>query len=80
MLEKAMSFIQNFQYYNYVFDAIVVLFTVGYIIAGFKRGFARSLWVLFFDVISIVAVLVIWKFVFTLFIGKIPVVGVRFLK
>lgn len=80
MLEKAMSFIQNFQYYNYVFDAIVVLFTVGYIIAGFKRGFARSLWVLFFDVISIVAVLVIWKFVFPLFIGKIPVVGVRFLK
>lgn len=80
MMAKALSIIQSFQYYNYVFDGIVVLFTVGYIIAGFKRGFARSLWVLFFDVITIVSILVIWKFVFPLFIGMIPVVGVNLFK
>ena len=80
MIAKALSIIQSFQYYNYVFDAIVILFTVGYIIAGFKRGFARSLWVLFFDVITIVSILVIWKFVFPLFIGMIPVVGVGLFK
>ena len=80
MILSATSIIQNFQYYNYIFDAIVVLFTVGYFFAGFKRGFARSLWVLFFDVISIVAVLIVWKFVFPLFIGKIPVFGVNFIK
>jgi hypothetical protein len=80
MIAKALSIIQSFQYYNYIFDAIVILFTVGYIIAGFKRGFARSLWVLFFDVITIVSILVIWKFVFPLFIGMIPVVGVGLFK
>lgn len=80
MIAKALSIIQSFQYYNYIFDAIVILFTVGYIIAGFKRGFARSLWVLFFDVITIVSILVIWKFVFPLFIGMIPVVGVNLFK
>ena len=80
MIAKALSIIQSFQYYNYVFDAIVILFTVGYLIAGFKRGFARSLWVLFFDVITIVSILVIWKFVFPLFIGMIPVVGVNLFK
>ena len=80
MILSATSIIQNFQYYNYIFDAIVVLFTVGYFFAGFKRGFARSLWVLFFDVISVVAVLVVWKFAFPLFIGKIPVFGTNFFK
>ena len=80
MIAKALSIIQSFQYYNYVFDAIVVLFTVGYLIAGFKRGFARSLWVLFFDVITIVSLIVIWKFLFPLFVGMIPVVGVGLFK
>ena len=80
MIAKALSIIQSFQYYNYVFDGIVVLFTVGYLIAGFKRGFARSLWVLFFDVITIVSLIVIWKFVFPLFVGMIPVVGLNLFK
>ena len=80
MILSALSIIQNFQYFNYVFDAFIVLITLGYFICGFKRGFARSLWVLFFDIISIVAILIVWKFVFPLFIGKIPVFGANLFK
>ena len=80
MILSALSIIQNFQYFNYIFDAFIVLITLGYFICGFKRGFARSLWVLFFDIISIVAILVVWNFVFPLFIGKIPVFGVGIFK
>ena len=80
MILSALSIIQNFQYLNYIFDAFIVLVTLGYFICGFKRGFARSLWVLFFDIISIVAIIVIWNFVYPLFIGKIPVYGVGLFK
>ena len=80
MILSALSIFQISQYFNYVFDAFIVLITLGYFICGFKRGFASSLWVLFFDIISIVAILIVWNFVYPLFIGKIPVFGTGLFK
>lgn len=80
MLPFSLSAITEFAYYNYVFDGIIVFFTIVYFFAGFKRGILRTLWYLIFDIISLVAVYCIYKFAFPLFIDKIPVVGVNLIK
>jgi len=74
MLPISLSAVTEFQYYNFVFDGIIIFFTVIYLIAGFRRGMLRTLWYFIFDVITIVAIFCIVKFACPLFIDKIPVV------
>lgn len=77
ILPFSLSAVTEFQYYNYVFDGIIVLFTIGYLIAGFKRGILRSFWCFIFNLITLAVVFCIVKFLCPLFIDKIPVVLVN---
>ena len=77
MLPNFLSALTEFKYYNFVFDGIIIFFTVIYLIAGFRRGMRRTLWYVIFDVITIAAIFCIVKFVCPLFIDKIPVVLVN---
>ena len=77
MLPNLFSAVTEFQYYNYVFDGIIIFFTVIYLIAGFRRGMLRTLWYFIFDVLTVIAIFCIVKFACPLFIDKIPVVLVN---
>lgn len=77
MLPNLLSAVTEFQYYNYVFDGIIIFFTIIYLIAGFRRGMLRTFWYFIFDVITIVAIFCIVRFACPLFIDKIPVVLVN---
>lgn len=70
----SLAFLGEFQYYNYIFDGIVILATLIYLMLGLKRGFLRTIWFVVFDVISITAAYCIYKFACPLFVPTIPVV------
>ena len=73
MLPNLFSAVTEFKYYNFVFDGIIIFFTIIYLIAGFRRGMRRTLWYFIFDVLTVVAIFCIVKFACPLFIDKIPV-------
>ena len=77
MLPNLLSAVTEFKYYNYVFDGIIIFFTIIYLIVGFRRGMLRTFWYFIFDVITIVAIFCIVRFACPLFIDKIPVVLVN---
>ena len=73
----SLALFEEFQYYNYIFDGIVIIFTLIYFLLGLKRGLLRTVWYVLFDVISITAAYCIYKFVCPMFVSSIPVVLVN---
>ena len=60
--------------FSIVFDAIVILFTVIYLLLGYKRGMKNALWHLLFNLASILGAYLVAKVVYPLFADAIPLV------
>lgn len=69
----------EFHYFNFVFDGAILFFTVIYFFAGLKRGIKRTLWFVAFDIISIVAAIILCKFVCPFYVDKIPALAPKIL-